>query len=66
MVVGKRRDLRDMSDADDLIESGYRFELAAYFEGRLAADATIDFIEEIYTNAPFVRYHASDGQHQTR
>jgi hypothetical protein len=46
MLIGERGNLREMSDAENLLRAGKSFELLANGFGSSATDADVDFVED--------------------
>src|SRR4051794_2057904 len=66
MMVCKRRDLRKVSDADDLVVGCHALELLAHLERGLAANTSIDFVKEVNANAAAIGDHTTDREHEAR
>ena len=66
MRVPRRRDLRQVRDAEDLMPCRHRLQLARHSARRAAAHIGVDFVKHQYRNGIRIRQHGFQRQHDTR
>ena len=66
MTVGEGRDLRQVRDAQDLMEARQLFQLAADDLGNGAADARVHLVENHRGDAAALRLETLEREHHAR